>query len=84
LAFWAAHDNRHRNTKTLAFSRARESQPGGDTFYWRFLEFGTETAPAKPFMRKALSSKVQEVQREFIQQYSKAIDRYLAKAAKSK
>jgi len=66
------------------FSGKGKANPGGDTFYWRFLEFGTETAPAKPFMRKALSSKVQEVQREFIQQYSKAIDRYLAKAAKSK
>jgi HK97 gp10 family phage protein len=66
------------------FAGKGKANPGGDTFYWRFLEFGTETAPAKPFMRKALSSKVQEVQREFIQQYSKAIDRYLAKAAKSK
>jgi len=48
------------------------------------LSLGLKPRPQKPFMRKALSSKVQEVQREFIQQYSKAIDRYLAKAAKSK
>jgi HK97 gp10 family phage protein len=32
------------------------SAPGGDTFYWRFLEFGTSEMPAKPFMRPAIAS----------------------------
>lgn len=27
---------------------------GGDTFYWRFLEFGTKNMPPRPFMRPSL------------------------------
>jgi len=29
---------------------------GGDTFYWRFVELGTATIPAVPFLRRALAS----------------------------
>lgn len=31
-----------------------ETNRGGDTFYWRFLEFGTHKMPAKPFFRPAI------------------------------
>lgn len=31
-----------------------EQNPGGDTYYWRFLEFGTTKLPAKPFFRPAI------------------------------
>lgn len=30
-----------------------KGNPGGDTFYWRFLEFGTEKVAAKPILRPA-------------------------------
>jgi HK97 gp10 family phage protein len=30
--------------------------PGGDTWYWRFLELGTKHAPAKPFLRPAFDN----------------------------
>lgn len=30
--------------------------PGGDTYYWRFLEFGTNKIAARPFMRPAMGS----------------------------
>jgi HK97 gp10 family phage protein len=33
-----------------------QSNPGGDTFYWRFLEFGTSKMAARPFMRLAMTS----------------------------
>ncbi|MGY4876506.1 HK97-gp10 family putative phage morphogenesis protein [Vreelandella aquamarina] len=52
-----------------------KANPGGDTFYWRFVEFGTSKAPAKPFMRRALSEHVQAATDEFITQYNKALDR---------
>lgn len=29
------------------------TNPGGDTFYWRFLEFGTSEMPARPFLLPA-------------------------------
>ena len=59
-----------------------KENPGGDTFYWRFLEFGTEHSSAKPFIRKALSENVSKATDEFIRQYDKTIDRYLSKIAK--
>ena len=37
-----------------------KGNPGGDTFYWRFLEFGTEKMPARPFMRPAAAEGAQE------------------------
>jgi HK97 gp10 family phage protein len=61
-----------------------KANPGGDTFYWRFLEFGTEHSQARPFIRRALSENVEKATREFMSQYDKTIDRYLARAAKGK
>lgn len=29
---------------------------GGDTWYWRFLEFGTSKMPARPFFRTAIDN----------------------------
>lgn len=56
--------------------------PGGDTFYWRFLEFGTEKSSARPFMRPAMEQSVQAATDAFIRNYQAAIDRALRKAAK--
>lgn len=39
---------------------AGKGNAGGDTFYWRFLEFGTSKMPAKPFMRNAMMSSQQQ------------------------
>lgn len=38
-----------------------KTNPGGDTFYWRFLEFGTSKIAARPFMTPALRDNVQQV-----------------------
>ena len=61
-----------------------KGNPGGDTFYWRFLEFGTESISAKHPMRDALSQNAQAATNEFIKQYDKSIDRYLSRIAKGK
>jgi HK97 gp10 family phage protein len=61
-----------------------KGNPGGDTFYWRFLEFGTEHSEAKPFLRRALEDNSQKATNEFISQWDKSIDRVLKKAAKGK
>lgn len=34
---------------------------GGDTFYWRFVEFGTSKAKARPFLRPALENNQNKV-----------------------
>ena len=61
-----------------------KGNPGGDTFYWRFLEFGTKDHAAKPFMRQALEKNTQKATDVFITEYGKAIDRAIKKAAKGK
>lgn len=59
-----------------------KENPGGDTFYWRFVEFGTERMRARPFLRPALATNVQKATDLFVSEYSKSIDRAIKKAAK--
>ncbi len=56
--------------------------PGGDTFYWRFLEFGTEDAPAQPIFRPVPQQAGQQAVSVFANEYSKKIDRALKRARK--
>lgn len=58
------------------------SNPGGDTFYWRFVEFGTEHSPARPFMRPAIEQSAQKATDTFISEFNRALDRALKKAQK--
>lgn len=37
------------------------SNPGGDTWYWRFLEFGTKHSRAQPFLQRALTKNLTRV-----------------------
>ncbi len=48
------------------FKGGGKANPGGDTFYWRFLEFGTRKMKARPFMRPAMHEKKDEVLRDMI------------------
>jgi HK97 gp10 family phage protein len=59
-----------------------KDNPGGDTFYWRFVEFGTQSVAARPFMRPALESNVGTATNEFVTQYKKSLDRAIKKASK--
>ncbi len=59
-----------------------KENPGGDTFYWRFPEFGTEKMAAHPFMRPALENNVSAATNEFVSQYKKSIDRSIKKSEK--
>lgn len=56
--------------------------PGGDTYYWRFLEFGTSHMAAQPFMRPAADKAGQEAVNVFITQYGKAVERAIKRARK--
>ena len=58
-----------------ALTRERnEANPGGDTFYWRFLEFGTEKMRARPFVRTALEQSQSKVVSVFIGEYKKRLE----------
>lgn len=60
-----------------------KENPGGDTWYWRFVEFGTSKVAARPFMRPALAESIAEATAVFISEYEKAIDRAIKRAAKT-
>ncbi len=51
-----------------------KSNPGGDTWYWRFLEFGTSRTRAKPFLRTAFNSKKDEAEQEFIKSFKEQLN----------
>lgn len=53
--------------------------PGGETVYWRYIEFGTSKIPATPFMRPALQQNIQKVIDEFASTFMKSIEKAIAK-----
>lgn len=59
-----------------------KGNPGGDTWYWRLQEFGTENHRAQPFMRPALESSAGPAIDAFVREYEKALDRAIKRAAK--
>ncbi|HAT1562385.1 HK97 gp10 family phage protein [Raoultella ornithinolytica] len=59
-----------------------KGNPGGDTWHWRFLEFGTEHMAAKPILRPAVNGVDTDVINVFAVELEKAIDRAVRRAAK--
>jgi HK97 gp10 family phage protein len=63
-----------------------KGNPGGDTWYWRLLEFGFYNRKAKrkiaaqSFMRPALKNNTSEATNKFVRHAKKAIDRAVKKA----
>ena len=57
--------------------------PGGDTWYWRFLEFGTSHAAPRPFMRPAIQSSISAAVNTFVSEYDKSLERAIRRARKS-
>jgi HK97 gp10 family phage protein len=55
-----------------------KSNPGGDTWYWRLVELGTEKVPARPFLRPALENNAHAVTSTLITELSKNIDQLAA------
>ncbi|EME0451623.1 TPA: HK97 gp10 family phage protein [Pseudomonas aeruginosa] len=52
-----------------------KENPGGDTWYWRFMEFGTEHQAAQPFMRPALEENTENVTETMAVELNKGIDK---------
>ena len=59
-----------------------KGNPGGDTWYWRFLELGTEHAAAQPILRPAVNGVDTEVINVFAVEMDKAIERAVRRAEK--
>lgn len=56
--------------------------PGGDTWYWRLVEMGTQHSAAQPFMRPAMQSSITRATDVFVRTYQAELDKLLAKGAK--
>ena len=69
-----ANRRANRVGETYATAGSKEN-PGGDTFYFRFLEFGTSKAPATPFLRPALNNNMEAVQSSFVDDFSAQLDK---------
>lgn len=63
---------------------AGAGNPGGDTYHWRYLEFGTAKMPAQPFMRRSADEAGGNIVDEFVKQYGKAAERAIKRARKKK
>ena len=59
-----------------------KGNPGGDTFYWRYLEFGTEKMAARPFMRPALIDNDNQAIDIFVTELDKSLARAIKSAKK--
>lgn len=55
-----------------------KKNPGGDTWYWRLVEFGRNGARAQPFMRPAMNENTEAVTQRFTTELSAGIDRVVA------
>lgn len=85
-----ASSNRHSKSIVMK-ERRKKGEPkqvlaentvaltGGDTRYWRHLEFGNSQVPPTPFMRPALQNNIQAVTNSFAENFNKEIDKELAK-----
>ena len=66
-----------------AYSEAREaaaqSNPGGYTWYWRFLELQTEGVPQQPFLLPAMERNVQPVTDTLSQELWRQLEKLTAK-----
>jgi HK97 gp10 family phage protein len=58
------------------------SNPGGDTWYWRFLEFGNSKSAARPFIRPAMDGSVGDMAEKFFSEAQKSLDRAIKREAK--
>lgn len=59
--------------------RGDNGAPGGNTTHWRFVEFGTSTVAARPFMRNAMVSSAEKALNTTATAMSAEMDKELAK-----
>ena len=59
----------------------KEYKTDGNTYYWRFKEFGTKKMPADPFLRPAFESKKEEAMNVIASTLASGIERAAKKVA---
>lgn len=80
-------ENRRKERVGATYKTAGDkSNPGGDTWYWRFKEFGVPSRgiPARPFLRSAGETAAEKAVTAFVEAYDRALDKALAANTKGK
>jgi len=69
---------KYGNTKkNRSLGRAGKAyKTDGETFYWKFFEFGTEKLQARPFIRPAFESSKFEADRKIRDKLAQFVDKY--------
>ncbi|MDN3397693.1 HK97 gp10 family phage protein [Psychrobacter sp. APC 3426] len=76
----ATRVNRRANRAGRTYAtQGDKKNPGGDTWYWRLLEFGSAANSATPFLRPAISNNKDAVEAEFKRSFSEELDKEIAK-----
>ena len=76
---------RYANTKrNVRKGRAgKEYKTDGNTYYWRFIEFGTERQPAQPFLRPAFEAQKENALAVITDTLAKGIESAAKKVART-
>lgn len=53
-----------------------KGNPGGDTYYWRFHEFGTSKMQARPFLRPALAGNIEKATDAITTELIRGLDKH--------
>lgn len=61
---------------------SNEKNPGGDTFYWRFIELGTSKLAATPFLQPAMKDNIAKATNTFVMEFEKGIARAVKRMKK--
>ena len=64
----------------IGTGKSGKENPGGSTFYWRFLEFGTQSIAPRGFMRSAMERSTSKVFDAVATAMSSELDKELRKA----
>lgn len=78
----STYSNTKRNRRKGVVGKKYEKQ--STTFYWRFLEFGTVRAPARPFLRPAFESNHAKAMTAIVETMAKGIERAAKKVARGR
>lgn len=70
---------RGRNPRTGNSDNTMKADNPNNSFYWRFLEYGTSKMSARPFIRPAYEAKQMEIEKAIIKVANQAIDEVLLK-----
>jgi len=69
------------NPQSQVKANSKKAGPGGDAFYWKFIEFGTRNMQARPFIAPIKQKYAAEMPRILRESFGRKLEQYLARQA---